>query len=76
MRRVARRTSLESHRPMLEGERTPLIAMAIQTPRFIGAERLRHRVPDAPVRIVAIDAAHRSLRHLMVKRLLELTRHR
>ena len=76
VRRVAGRTSLESHRTMLEGERPAFVAMAIEASRLVRAERLRHRGLHAAVRIVAIDAAHRALRQLVMKRLLELRRDR
>ena len=72
VRRVACLTSLEPHRPMLEGEWTAFIAMAVEASRLIRAERLRHRRLHAAMRIVAIDAAHRAFRHLVMKRLLEL----
>ena len=67
--------SLEAHGAMLEGKWTSLIAVAAQAPRFIGGETLRHRRPDAAVRIVAIDAAHRAFGKFVVSGPLKLRPH-
>src|SRR5579863_3364583 len=72
MRFMAGLASFESDRAMFEGERTPLVAMAAQAARLVRSEALRHRGPDTAVRIVAIDAAHRPLRQLVMFRALKL----
>jgi hypothetical protein len=65
--------TLESHRRMFERERTALIAVTLKAAGFIRAEAPGHRGTQASVRVVAIHAGHRTLRHRMVKRLLKLS---
>jgi hypothetical protein len=72
MRLMARGAAFESHRFMLECEGAALIAVAVETSGFVGAEALLHRGAYGTVRIVAIDAAHRVLRQLVMVGLLEL----
>ena len=72
MRLVTAVAAFETHRRMLEGERSALIAVAAEAIRFIRSERGPHRRPGTAVRIVAIDAAHRAFRQPMMIRFLEL----
>ena len=69
---VARRTTLKPDRPMLEGERTTLIAMAREAARLICSECLDHRRTHGSMRVVAIDAGHCLFRQLVVVRPLKL----
>jgi hypothetical protein len=62
----------EAHRRVLKGEWAALVPMTLETTWLIGGEQLHHRRPDAAMRVVAIDTAHRALLHLVMKRLLEL----
>jgi hypothetical protein len=57
---------------MLERERSTLVAMAIQAPRLVGAEGLRHGRTYTPVWVVTIDAAHGAFRQLVMVRPLKL----
>ena len=72
MRLMTRRAAVEAHGSMFEGERPALVAVAVQAARLIRSEALPHRRPNAPVRIVAIHAAHGALRKLVMIRPLEL----
>src|SRR5262249_25337734 len=60
------------HRSVLERERPALIAMASETSRLVRGEGLNHPGPNAPMRVMAINAAHRAFRHAMAERLLKL----
>ena len=73
VRLVASCTTLETYRRVLKSEWTALIPMAFETARIVGGKTLGHRAAGASVRVVAIDARHRSFRHAMVKRLLKLS---
>jgi len=57
---------------VLEGERSTLIAVAVQASRFVRGEALRHGRANTAVGIVAIDAAHRPFRQTVMSGLLEL----
>ena len=72
MRLMAGHTAFETHRPVLERERSALVAMAVQASRLVRGEGLRHRGADTAVRIVAVDATHRAFRQLMMIGLLKL----
>ena len=72
---MARRAAFKAHRRVLESERPALVAVAVEASRLVRGEDLRHRRPDAAVRIVAIDAAHRAFRQLVVIGPLELRPH-
>ena len=69
---VTGRTAFKTHRRMLKREWATLVSMTLETTGLIGGENLGHRGSDAPVWVVAIDAAHRALGQFVVKRLLEL----
>lgn len=73
MRLMAGAASIHLHRSVLEGERSPLITVALEAAGFIGiysSNRLRKK---ASVGIVAIDARHRAFRQAVLERLLELS---
>jgi len=63
---VAGYATFEAHRSVLERERSALIAVAVQASRLVRGEGLRHRWADTAVRIVTVDAAHRTFRKLMM----------
>jgi len=69
---VTASAALESDRLMLERERTAFVPVTIEATGLIGRERLRHRRPEASVRIVAIDAGHRPFREPVMIGPLEL----
>jgi hypothetical protein len=68
---MATRAALKANRSVLEGKRTPLVAVTVQAPRLVCPEALRHCRADATVWIVAIDATHPTLGQPMMKWLLE-----
>ena len=72
MRFVTASAAVKAHGSVLECEWTALVAVAAETAGLIGGERLSHNRADTPVRIVAIDAGHRSLRQPVMIGLLEL----
>src|SRR5205807_2518764 len=72
MRFVAGPAAFKAHHSMLEREWAALVAVALETARFVGPEGLCHRRPHAPVRIMAIDAGHCPFCYPVMERLLEL----
>jgi hypothetical protein len=68
---MAGHASLKPHGPVFESKWTSLIAVAIETTRLVGSERLLHRRLAGAMRIVAIDAAHRSFLQVMPERFLK-----
>src|ERR1700721_490592 len=58
VRPMAGGATFEAPRFMLERERAALIAVAIETAGFVGAETLLHGGTNGTVRIVAIHASH------------------
>lgn len=72
VRLVTNAAALEPDYGVLKRKRTTLVAVAFQAPRFVRAERLCHRPPDAAMGIVTIDAGHRAFGQLMVIRALKL----
>jgi hypothetical protein len=72
MRFMTRTATLKPHCGVLERKGTALIPMAVETPRFVGSERLHHRRANTAVRIMAIDAGHGAFGQLMVIRPLKL----
>src|SRR5580704_17028965 len=75
MRLVTRPAAFKAHRCMFEREWTPFVAMTREAPGLIGCEALEHGVPNTAMRIVAVDAAHCSLRELVMEGPLELGPH-
>ena len=71
VRLVARHAAFGFHRRMLVDEWPPHIAVAFQAARFIRPDGLQRTWLEFSVRIVAIDAGHRTLRKTVGKRLLE-----
>ena len=69
---MATGAALKTYRRVLKGERAALVAVTLQTSGFVGCENLRHRGPDAAMRVVTIHATHRALRKFVMKRLLKL----
>src|SRR5579871_6614143 len=65
-------TAFEADRPMLERERTTLVAVAGDAAGFVRGECLRRRGLECPMRIVAIDAAHGAFGELVMIGPLEL----
>lgn len=72
---MAGRTAFKTHRAVFEREGPALVAMTLQTARLVSAESLRHSRTNTAVRIVAIDAAHRTFRQLVMIRSLKLRPH-
>jgi len=72
VRLVAAPATFKTDYRMLERERTAFIPMTVETSWFICGEYLGHCRPHGAVRIVAIDAGHRTLRQLVVVGPLEL----
>ena len=66
MRLVAGHTTFKTHRLVLERERPALVAMAVEAPRLVRREALRHGRANTAVRIVTVDAAHRAFRQLVM----------
>jgi hypothetical protein len=69
---MAAPAALKAHWGMLEGKGAALVAMAPEAARLVGGKYLPHGWPEAAVRIVAIQAAHRPLRQFVVVRPLKL----
>jgi len=72
VRLVACRATFEAYRRVIERERSTLVAVAPEASGFIVRKYLHHARPEAPVRIVAIYASHRSFRQPVFERLLKL----
>jgi hypothetical protein len=68
---MARSTSFQPDRSMLEGERSHLFAMALGAAGFIGAHRLDGAWQRRPVRVVTIHATHGAFRQPVFVWLLE-----
>ena len=64
--------AFETHRSMLESERSALVAVAAEAVGFVGSEHRSHGWTYAAVRIVAVDAAHGAFGETMMVGLLEL----
>src|SRR5271168_4547476 len=69
---MATAAAFKTNRRMLKCEWAALIAVTLQTSGFVGRENLRHRGPDAAMRVVTIHATHRALGKFVMKRLLKL----
>ena len=72
VRFMARPAAFKPNCGMLKGERAAFVSVAVQAPRLVRPEALRHSRPKAAVRIVAIDAGHRGFWNLVMRRSLEL----
>jgi len=64
--------TLKPHGGVLKRKGPPLVPVAVEASRFVGAKRLHHCRTDAAVRIVAIDTRHGAFGQFVVIRLLEL----
>ena len=73
MRGVADRTALDTHRRVLEEERTVFVQVARRA--RLPAGRVQRRAILGAVRVVAIGAFHRAFRNAVVKWLRELRPH-
>lgn len=72
MRRVARRTTFNLQRRVLERERSLLVRVALQTAGIDACCQTRLLELETTVRIVTIAALDQTFEHLVMKRAAEL----
>src|SRR5215831_5188393 len=75
MRLMAGAATFVPHRRVFEREWTPLIAMTTKAARLVGGKASRHGWTNRAMRVMAIDARHRVLRHPVMVGLLKLRDH-
>lgn len=72
MHRMARRASLDFHRPMLENKRPLLLGMASKANNILRRRSPHLLRPRRPMRVMAIRALNQSLVHAVMKRHFKL----